>query len=132
MSINSILVIDDDDIFRTGLCKILELEKFKVVEARDGVEGLSRFESERPDLVLTDILMPNKEGIETIIEILEKAPDQKILAMSGGGRGSPREYLEFAKDFGAQRILQKPFQIKVLLNMIREWKEDSPSPPTRT
>lgn len=127
MQTQTILVIDDDDIFRTGLAKVLELEGFEVTEARDGNEGTKAFDAARPDLVITDILMPNKEGIETIIEILEKHPEQRILAMSGGGRGSPREYLDFARDFGAQRILQKPFKIERLLEIIRDWDRDSPA-----
>jgi len=122
--IKTVLIIDDDDIFRTGLVKILQLEHYEVYAARDGEVGLKVFEDKEPDLVITDILMPNKEGIETIIEIREKVPDQKILAMSGGGRGSPREYLEFARDFGAGRILQKPFKMDHLLKLINELKDD--------
>lgn len=116
--IKSILIIDDDGIFRTGLVKILRMENYEVLEASDGQEGIDLFQKQKPDLVITDILMPNKEGIETIIELKDSFPDQRILAMSGGGRGNPQEYLEFAKDFGAEKILKKPFKIDELLQLI--------------
>jgi len=116
--IKSILIIDDDTIFRTGLVKILRMENYDVLEASDGQEGINLFQKQKPDLVITDILMPNKEGIETIIELKDSFPDQRILAMSGGGRGNPQEYLEFAKDCGAEKILKKPFKIDELLQLI--------------
>lgn len=124
--IKSILIIDDDTIFRTGLVKILRMEDYDVLEASDGQEGIDVFKKQQPDLVITDILMPNKEGIETIIEMKDSNPDQKILAMSGGGRGNPQEYLEFAKDFGAEMILKKPFKIDELLQIIRSMSNGEP------
>lgn len=118
MTQKRILVIDDDEIFRTGLVGILQMEGYSVLEAKDGEEGLAVFKEENPDLVITDILMPKKEGIETIIEILDEQSGQAIIAMSGGGKGNPREYLGFAENFGARQILQKPFRIPELLAAI--------------
>ncbi len=125
MTQKRILVIDDDEIFRAGLVEILRMEGFEVLEARDGEEGLSVFKQENPDLVITDILMPKKEGIETIIEILDHRSEQAIIAMSGGGKGNPREYLGFAENFGARQILQKPFRIPELLSAIEALTDET-------
>ncbi len=113
-----ILVIDDDEQIRLMLRMTLERNGFEVCEAGDGREGLRRFCTEQPDLVITDLVMPEKEGIETIMEIRQHTPDVKIIAISGGGKVNPQNYLELAHRLGAQRTFSKPVDIKELLNSI--------------
>ncbi|HDP99280.1 MAG TPA: response regulator [bacterium] len=115
-----ILIIDDDDQFREMLCAMLEKEGFQVEEAADGDIGIE-LQRKRPfDLILTDIIMPNKEGIGTIIDLRHDFPDVKIIAISGGGRIVPNNYLDVAEKLGAHRTLSKPFERKELISVIRE------------
>ncbi len=104
-----ILLIDDDDLFRPSLRAGLEQMGHTVDEARNGEEGLARQAHRAADLVLTDIIMPEKEGIETITELLKKYPGLKIIAMSGGGRNNATGYLHVAQMMGARQVLAKPF-----------------------
>lgn len=106
-----ILVIDDDEQVRLILAQFLEHDGHKVTTARDGEEGLGLFRREAVDLVVTDIVMPRKEGIETIIELRTIRPDLKIIAMSGGGLAEGAPYLDFAQRFGADAILDKPVRM---------------------
>lgn len=108
----NVLLIDDDDLLRTTLRVALDRLGYAVAEARNGQEGL-RLLAERPtDLVITDILMPEKEGIETIMELNRSGRGVKIIAMSGGGRGGACNYLSVAKRLGAAGILEKPFTLE--------------------
>ena len=116
----SILVIDDDEIIRELLRAILEREGYLVFEAPDGGEGLKQFTETPTDLVITDLIMPGKEGIETIRDLRRKFQDVKIIAVSGGGRIGPDCYLKMAKGVGALRTLSKPFDRKVLLKAVEE------------
>ncbi|MBE9582675.1 MAG: response regulator [Proteobacteria bacterium] len=110
-----ILVIDDDDQIRAMLQQVLQREEFQVVDAPDGKEGIRLFREEAADLVITDIIMPDKEGIETIMELRRDFPEVKIIAISGGGRVEPSQYLGLAKKLGAQVTLIKPFEREELL-----------------
>lgn len=104
-----ILVIDDDDDTRETVCNIFTHFGYEVESARNGADGLRLFQDSRHDVVVTDILMPEKEGIETIRELRLLSPHLKIIAMSGGGTRSNFSYLEMAKSLGADSALQKPF-----------------------
>jgi len=86
--------------------------------ASDGVRGLRMFRSEQPDLVITDIIMPEKEGIETIREIRGDCPDAKIIAISGGGRIGNMDFLKVAEKVGASEIIAKPFDPTGLGNIV--------------
>jgi CheY-like chemotaxis protein len=110
-----VLVIDDDRIVRDALRQVLQKAGYSVTCAADGVRGLAAFRENRPDLVITDIIMPEKEGIETIIEIRAQAPDLPILAISGGARIGNADFLQIAKRLGATDVLPKPFEPKELL-----------------
>ena len=112
---SKLLIIDDDDGFREMLQEMLEREGFTIFCASDGSEGIKVYEREKPDVVITDIIMPEKEGLETIREMKRMRPDLKIIAMSGGGKISADNYLETAKIFGASRILEKPFSQKTMV-----------------
>jgi DNA-binding NtrC family response regulator len=116
----TILIIDDDKPIRSFLKERLMDEGFNVLTAIDGNEGMNLFNDNYVDLVITDIIMPDKDGFGTIIELKRICPDIKIIAMSGGGRGHPGYYLETAKSFGAQHIFQKPFKTSALLSAVYE------------
>jgi DNA-binding response OmpR family regulator len=115
-----ILIIDDDDQVRHMLCQALEQAGYETVEARDGQEGLEHFRATPTDLIITDILMPGKEGLETIMELRRAVPGVKIIAISGGGQTGNMTFLDVARYLGAQRAFQKPFELRALLNAVRE------------
>lgn len=115
----TILVIDDEPQLRGMVKQMLEQEGYAVVEAHNGDEGLRVFRQSPADVVITDIVMPEKEGIETIRELRRDFPGVKIIAMSGGGRLDSGEYLHFALKLGAARILRKPFRRQELLETVR-------------
>ena len=115
-----ILLIDDDDSLRTMLRLTLIHFGHTVIEARNGKEGLDAFPQAKADLVITDIVMPEKEGNEVLIELRKKDPQVKIIAMSGGGRGKASDYLSVATQLGAARALAKPFSNEALMAAINE------------
>jgi DNA-binding response OmpR family regulator len=115
-----ILIIDDDEQVLTMLQQLLEREGYEVITAPDGKAGMRLFREEGADLIITDILMPEKDGLETIIELRKDYPDVRIMAISGGGEIEPRFYLHFANEFGALSILTKPFEREELLAAVRE------------
>lgn len=115
-----ILVIDDETSVREFLCAMLTQEGYEVVEAADGKVGMRLFRERPSDLVITDLIMPEKEGIETIMELRRDFPDVKIIAISGGGIIHAEDYLSMAKGVGAHRIFQKPFGVAEMLNGVRE------------
>jgi len=118
-----ILVIEDVEEVRDVIRRTLEAEGYEVVEASDGKEGIKLYREKQADLIITDIIMPDKEGIETIKELRQDFPDMKIIAISGGGRIGPFDYLNLAKQFGASRTLAKPFELKELVKIVRELLE---------
>ena len=115
-----ILVIDDDEQLRRMLCLALGREGYVVVEAGDGNEGLHQLREAPVDLIITDLLMPEKEGLETIMDIRREFPDVKIIAMSGGGQARNLNFLRVAERLGAQRTMSKPFHIHALLAVVQE------------
>ncbi|MBF0428246.1 MAG: response regulator [Magnetococcales bacterium] len=121
MDMAQILIVDDDPAIRHLLREILEEEGHAVEDAPDGRVGLQRFRKKRPDLVMTDILMPEKDGVELIMELQEVGFKVRIVAMSGGGRGLDAAFnLRMAQDFGANRLLVKPFTRKQALEAVQE------------
>ncbi|MFN8651085.1 MAG: response regulator [Gemmatimonadales bacterium] len=123
-----ILVVDDDDQFRRMVQRTLERAGYEVEPAANGKEALARFEARPPDLVLTDLVMPEKEGLETILALRQKWKTPRIIAMSGGGRNLPEEYLEAARVLGVAATLEKPFATKDLLTAVRSVLERPSSP----
>ncbi len=115
-----ILVIDDDEQVRDMLYESLTREGYDVLRASNGEEGLSLYREEPFDLIITDLIMPKKEGIETIIELRQDFPDVKIIAISGGGHIGIKDYLHMAKIFGVQHTFAKPVAREQLLDAIRE------------
>jgi two-component system, chemotaxis family, chemotaxis protein CheY len=114
-----ILVIDDIAQMRDLVRRMLERAKHTVIEAEDGERGLAVFAAQDPAVVITDLLMPKKEGIETIQQIRRLRPDAKIIAMSGSDdvRGKSL-YLDAAKRLGADAVLAKPFQAAALAAVV--------------
>ncbi len=96
------------------------MEGHEVVNASNGKEGIKLFRENGADLIITDIVMPEKEGLETIMELRKGYPDVKIIAISGGGRVDPESYLTMAEKMGASRTLTKPFEREELLEAVRE------------
>jgi DNA-binding NtrC family response regulator len=115
-----ILVIDDDDMIRDSIRDVLVRAGYRVTGAANGEQGLEALASQRFDAVITDILMPEKEGVETIIEIRKALPDTPIIAMSGGGRVKNLHPLKIATKIGANKSLAKPFDAKELLSLVQE------------
>ena len=115
-----ILIIDDDDQFLAMLRKMLERNGYKIVEASDGKEGIRLYRENLTDLIITDIIMPEKEGIEIIMELRRDFPDVKIIAISGGGCIGPEDYLHMAMMLGAKRTLTKPIERDELIKVVRE------------
>ena len=120
-----ILVIDDDVKMLSTLRQMLEGAKHEVFEAPDGAVGVSVFQRERPELVITDIFMPEQDGLETILALKNEFPGVKIIAISGGGKNGNFSYLEVARTFGADRVFRKPFTPQVILTAIEELQETS-------
>jgi CheY-like chemotaxis protein len=103
-----ILIVDDDAQFRLMLRRLLEREGYEVFEAGDGKEGIKAYRNLRTEVVVTDIIMPEMEGVETIMKLRKEFPGVKIFAISGGGRNSPDSYLSMAEKLGARFIMEKP------------------------
>jgi len=115
-----ILVIDDDWQMREMMHQALERAGYGVVDAANGKIGMNIQRQEPVDLVITDLIMPEKEGIETIRELRRDFPGLKIIAISGGGRAGADGYLSVAKTIGADRTLSKPFDLKQILDTVGE------------
>ena len=115
-----ILLIDDDMLARDMLRQMLERAGYDVVEAVGGREGLQHYQATAIDLIITDILMPDQDGLETIQELRRLDPEAKIIAISGGGQSRLLDLLLIAAKLGAQCTLQKPLVRQELLEAIRQ------------
>ena len=115
-----ILVVDDDRQIRKFISHALTRAGHETIGAEDGNDCLRVYNSTAIDLIITDIIMPDKEGIETIIELKRQNPRVRIIAISGGGRVGPENYLLTAKGLGAMETLQKPFTNDELLMAVEK------------
>ncbi len=115
-----ILIIDDEPQIRSMLRLMLERVGYEVAEAPDGIEGIRRYRENPADLIITDLIMPNKDGIGMIIDLKKEFPKVKIIAMSGGGVNRPEGYLDGAKKLGAARTLTKPIDRDEMLKAVKE------------
>lgn len=113
-----ILVIEDDTEVRGLLCSLLRRAGHEVTEAEDGQQGIHSYRNLKTDLIITDLFMPVKEGLETIVDLRKEFPGLKIIAISGGSREGSRNYLKVAQLCGAARIFNKPFDNADLLAAI--------------
>ncbi len=115
-----ILVFDDEPSILLMLKKLLEKSGHEVEVALNGKEGMTLFEKNKPDLLITDIIMPEKEGLETIYELRRSHPELKIIAISGGGRIGPDGYLPGARLMGANAVFTKPLIPKEFLQVVSD------------
>jgi CheY-like chemotaxis protein len=120
----SILVIDDDAQVRNVVSEMLRLEGHAVDVAENGLRAMEKLGHHRFDLVITDLLMPEQEGFETISEIRRGNRLLPIVAISGGGRLGPRDYLDTARAMGADAALAKPFARQELLTTVNSLLPD--------
>lgn len=114
-----ILLVDDDPAFRRATARSLCKANFEVEECDNGQGALKAFDREWPDIVVTDIVMPDMEGIELIMTLRKRMRDVRIVAISGGGRNGPTQYLSTAKMAGASAIVEKPFDPETLIERIQ-------------
>lgn len=112
-----ILLIDDDDALRTVMAKAIVHGGHQVIEATDGKQGVELFHATEVDLVITDLIMPVQEGVETILQLRRARPELPIIAISGGVSNS-KLYLDIAAKIGARHILAKPFGMSDMLAAI--------------
>jgi len=115
-----ILIIDDEAPVRRVLKKLFERNNYDILEANNGNKGIKLFKEQHPDLIISDLIMPEKEGLETIQELKKLDPDAKIIAISGGGKGDADTYLDLASMVGAVRTFNKPVDNEILLSTIKE------------
>lgn len=122
----NILIVDDEDDIREAFSSFLTKHGYTVKDASDGNQALKILADERFDLMVTDIIMPNKEGVETILSVREQFPDMKIIAMSGGGRNiAAEDALSFVENLGVSYTFQKPFNRNDMLNAINDLLKNS-------
>jgi CheY-like chemotaxis protein len=118
IAVGLVLVIDDTSTVRELVRRMLVAIGHSVIDAENGDVGLVLFQQRRPDLVITDLIMPEMEGIELIQRIRRLSPDSKIIAMSGSATASRKLYLGAAQKLGADGVLSKPFQSAELYEVI--------------
>jgi DNA-binding response OmpR family regulator len=115
-----VLIVEDDNELREMIAISLRRRKLTVIEAVDGKEAIVHFKPSITDLVVTDIIMPEEDGLKVIIKLKELKPSLKVIAISGGGKAGPGSYLNLAKALGADAIYSKPFSINELVARIEE------------
>lgn len=121
-----ILLIEDEPALRSLFQMILESARYRVTLAGHGREAMALLAQHTFDLVITDVLMPEQDGIETIVEVRRRWPDLPVLAMTGGGQIGADLYLRLAKTLGASRLLPKPFSSEELLHAVAALLASSP------
>ncbi len=115
-----VLIVDDDPTVLRMLTQVMQRDGHTVMQAEDGDVAIRLFRRQPADVIITDLLMPNKEGLELIAEAREIAPHVRIIAYSGGGKIQPQNYLEFASGLGADRVYTKPVPITELSVAVKE------------
>lgn len=113
-----ILIVEDDKELREMIAISLMRRKFTVLEAANGKEAIMHFKPSITDLVVTDLIMPEEDGLKVIMKLREIKPSIKVIAISGGGKAGPGSYLNLAKALGAEAIFSKPFSLTDLVDRI--------------
>ena len=116
----SILVIDDEPSLRRLMRKSLEAQGYAVREAENGRDGIAQCAVQPPDLIITDIFMPEQDGLETLRTLRKSQPDIRVIAMSGGGYMGDLDVLRTARLMGARTILSKPFDMQTLAQAVQD------------
>lgn len=114
-----VLLVDDDVLVRNVVRLFLERAGHAVAEAADGVEALEAFDTERPDVVVTDLRMPRMNGLEMMMEMRRRWPAAPVVAMSGGGSGDAECWLLLAQDLGAAGTFEKPLDMPALMSTVQ-------------
>lgn len=114
------MLVEDDEGLREMLKSSLLKNKFQVIEATNGRDAINKFKAILIELVITDLLMPEQDGIGLIIELRKIKPDLKIIAISGGGKAGPGNYLSIAQTLGANAIFAKPFSLNLFIDKVNE------------
>ena len=112
-----VLLVDDDAALLAAMSHAFSAAGYTIFTAENGRKGLLAVDAFRPDLVVTDIVMPEMEGIGAILQIRRKPKPPKIIAISGAGPGGRRDYLSWAKHLGADEVLAKPFRMSQILTL---------------
>ncbi len=115
-----ILIVEDDEELREMLKIALVRRRFRVLEADNGRDAITHFKPALTDLVITDLIMPEEDGLKVIIKLREVKPAIKVIAISGGGKAGPGNYLSLAKALGADAVYSKPFSVGELIIKIEE------------
>jgi DNA-binding NtrC family response regulator len=116
-----VLIIDDDDRFRGVMKEMLSRSGYDVLTAANGKIGIGLYREKRPDLVITDVIMPDKDGAEVIFELQKEFPDVKIIVMTGGGQGDAQTYLKSIIAYSNVKYgFEKPFAMNDLLKAVKE------------
>ena len=124
----TILLVEDDDLVRDMLDQVLQRASHKVITASDGEQAAEILQTEHPDIMVTDIIMPKKSGITLISEVKNKHPNMEIIAISGGGRLDPTGYLDLSESLGASVSFEKPIDKSALLmaiDLLLQGKDES-------
>jgi CheY-like chemotaxis protein len=117
---SGVLIVEDDKELREMLKMSLLRSGFIVLEAKNGKDAITHFKPALTDLVVTDLIMPEEDGLKVVIKLRELKPSIKIIAISGGGKVGPGSYLNLAKALGADAIFSKPFSINDLTTKIEQ------------
>lgn len=126
----TILLIDDDPTVQKLFSMFLEKQGYEILQAENGKIGMRIIEQDQPDLVITDIMMPEMDGLEILLAIRKSSSDVPVIAISGGMRNLPINFLKQAKLFGAHYIFEKPVPLSVLLGAVEDLLEPKPSQGT--
>lgn len=121
-----ILIVDDEESIRRMVRVILGEDEYRFSEASNGLDAQARLENEPADLILTDVIMPDCDGIELVMAIRQKLPGIKVIVMSGGGRVRAEHYLTLAEKLGAARVFEKPFDPAALRATVKELLAEPP------
>ncbi len=116
----TILIIEDDDDLRMTIAELLEMQGYAVLQASNGCKGLDLVHTRSIDLIITDIFMPDKDGLEVIRELKKGYPHIKVIAVSGGGARGIFRYLDYARKFGVDKAFDKPVDSDVLLDAVEQ------------
>lgn len=128
MNMPGILIVEDDKDLREMLKTSLGKRKYLVLEASNGKEAISKFKPSVTDLVITDLIMPDEDGLKVIMKIREIKPEIKVIAISGGGKAGPGNYLNLARALGADEVFSKPFSVSDLMAKIESMLDREQQP----
>jgi CheY-like chemotaxis protein len=115
-----VLIVEDDNELREMIGISLMRRKFTVIEAANGKEAIMHFKPSITDVVVTDLIMPEEDGLKVIMKLREIKPSIRVVAISGGGKAGPGSYLNLAKALGADAVYSKPFSVNDLIDKIEE------------